>query len=705
MSHKYIRFIYLIFFLTGISGLIYQTVWLRVLSRVLGSTTEAASITISSFMLGLSLGSYFIGRYSKKYLNHFRLYAWLELGIAVSAVGVFFLFERLVPLYVTIFEATGEDIFLFRFFQATILFVLLLIPTFLMGGTLPLLSSAMLSHEKTFTRMMGYLYGLNTLGAMAGVLLSGFITIGIIGELNTMLTGVFFNLVAGVAVLAFVRKPKMAPVEVKTKVNNETSKFKKAIAPTLPEAARNFIVIAYAIVGFCSLALEVVWIRIFQLPLGTAIYAFSAVLTVYLGGSALGSYVFGKYFTRLSSLLETAGLTIILIGLWGLAGIYLFEFAIPWQQDPSQLFEISDVYVPLLVIFPITFMLGFIFPVVTRIYVSSEQETASKVGKLYSLNTFGCILGALAAGYLFIPHAGTYKTIIIVSLINIAVGFRLIFYETKMFKPVLRIAFLTATVIAAMFMIFPSSDPYYKVVNNFIRKGFRLGFQIKYHKETPTATVTALTSTVDPMERHLLVNGVGVTRLCVETKLMAHLPILLHRNPKDMLIICYGMGTSLRSAVAYKDLKIDQVELVSELYEINDIYHANGKEILANPRVSAYVDDGRNFLLMRTKKYDVISIDPAPPIWSAGTVNLYTTEFIQLCRDHLNENGIFCLWIPPSAFTEVKMIMKSFLSVFPQTEVYRGPYFAGFYMMGYLNYYAPEPQRFIAAARNSAVTS
>jgi len=194
-----------------------------------------------------------------------------------------------------------------------------------------------------------------------------------------------------------------------------------------------------------------------------------------------------------------------------------------------------------------------------------------------------------------------------------------------------------------------------------------------------------------------------MTLLVPETKLMSHLPILLHQNPNNMLIICYGVGTCLRSAVAYRNMKIDQVELVGEEYKINNLFYDNGLQTLASDRVKYYVDDGRNYPLMHSKKYDIVSIDPAPPIWSAGTVNLYTREFFQLVKEHLNNDGIFCLWIPPGPSTDVKMIMKSFQEVFPQNDVYRGTLYAGFYMMGYINYYPPNRSRFAAAASDTVV--
>ena len=184
------------------------------------------------------------------------------------------------------------------------------------------------------------------------------------------------------------------------------------------------------------------------------------------------------------------------------------------------------------------------------------------------------------------------------------------------------------------------------------------------------------------MGKQLYINGVGMTKLCTETKLMAHLPLMLHSNPHTILVVCFGMGTALRSAWTHAGVTCDVVELVGETYDCFKYFHSNADQVLNDPRVRRYVDDGRNFLMMRSNKYDVITIDPAPPIWSAGTVNLYTKEFFESCRGHLADGGIMCLWVPPAAFSEVRMIMKTYVKVFPAASVWRGPRYGGFYMIG-----------------------
>jgi spermidine synthase len=346
------------------------------------------------------------------------------------------------------------------------------------------------------------------------------------------------------------------------------------------------------------------------------------------------------------------------------------------------------------------------FPLVTRTYVRNISETGKGVGKLYSANTMGCIFGSLLCGFIFIPLIGTRNTVIMLALINILMAWWLLRSEKNRSRSALEKWAPGIAAIAFIGITFILPDPYKSVVDKIMRGIPKDQLQVPLHKETTTCTITVYGNASNKLDKRLLINGIGMTSLVSETKLMAHLPLLLHyEDPKDMLIICYGMGTCLRSAVTHKNVHTDVVELVGEEYEINNFYHANGKEVLANPRVRHFTDDGRNFLLMHPKKYDVITIDPAPPVWSAGTVNLYTTEFFALCKERLNEDGITCLWIPPAPSTEVKMIMKSFITVYPNTTAYRGPYFPGFYMIGYTGRNDINLQRFQDAASEEAIMS
>jgi len=204
-------------------------------------------------------------------------------------------------------------------------------------------------------------------------------------------------------------------------------------------------------------------------------------------------------------------------------------------------------------------------------------------------------------------------------------------------------------------------------------------YQIFFHKEGIEGTVTAFS--VNGFKQ-LWINSVGMTFLCTETKIMTHLPLLFVEDPREFLIVAFGMGTTIRSASLYPDLNITAVDLVPETFEVFKYYHDDAEQILAMENVHTEVNDGRNHLLLSQKKYDVITVDPAPPIWSAGTVNLYTREFFELGKSRLSENGVLNLWFPTGTEDEVRGLVKTFHEVFPYVTVWSGPHSWGFYLIG-----------------------
>jgi len=695
------KLIYLLFFLSGISGLIYETVWLRVLIRVLGSTVYATSIVLAAFMAGLAVGSYVIGRYVDKYKNPLRLYAILELGIGLSAILLFFLFDQLIPLYRAVYGWAGGVRTTLTFFQALLLFLCLLVPTSLMGGTLPVLSAHTKLYRTAFAIRVGNLYGLNTLGAVLGVVGSGLFTLGSIGELNTVLIGVFINLM--VSLIAFSLTTSAKRLQISPAASEAKTAFQKSkieyISP-YPLFTRKIVIIAYALNGFAALAYEVVWARMFQLHLGTSIYAFSMMLGVYLIGVALGSIWGGKYMNRLRDPLGFFGLAQVFIALYSVLGLYLFTIFKP-VATRIDLFNI--IMLPVVMVLPITFVLGLIFPAVSRSYVEKEEKVGSGVGRLYSMNTLGCILGSLVSGFILIKMLGTKGTILALAGLNLVIGLSITLGSTVRFKSSKYLKPVYAGLILSILLGIFSPDPFYNVLKKEMYKILGEDMEVYYHKESISATTTAFGSRTKPLSKYLWINGIGMTFLCTETKLMAHLPILLNENPQDVLVVCFGMGTTLRSARVYKDLRCDAVELVPETYECYKYFHKDGPEVLADPRVQYFVDDGRNFLLMRDKKYDVITMDPAPPLWSAGTVNLYAREFFKLCRDRLKPGGIMCLWVPPHTVTEVRMIMRTFQSIFPNATVWRGVKYPGFYLIGSIEPLKVNPERFRQAYQDEEV--
>jgi spermidine synthase len=293
----------------------------------------------------------------------------------------------------------------------------------------------------------------------------------------------------------------------------------------------------------------------------------------------------------------------------------------------------------------------------------------------------------LLAGFWLIPVWGSTNAVIFLALLNVALGLLLLWLDNRSSMRN-KICYLTVIPILLLLIFHvQGNDPFLSTITMRIHKIKQIickekdcPYEIFYNKEGIEGTVTAFSIN---NHKSLWINGIGMTTLCTETKLMSHLPIMYTTKlPKEMLIICFGMGTVLKSATLYPDLNITTVELVAEEYKIFGYYHKTAEKILKLKNVSTIVNDGRNYILLSPKKYDIITVDPAPPIYSAGTVNLYTREFFQTCKERLTPEGVMCLWFPGGQETEVKSLIRTFYSVFPNMRVYIGPHKWGFYLIG-----------------------
>jgi spermidine synthase len=680
MKNNRLWLVFAVFFVSGISALIYEVVWLRILIRMLGCTVYATSTVLSAFMAGLALGSYFLGKRTDRVSRPLRLYAFLELGIGLSALLIPFLFGWLLPVYRWLYaSASGPVLVLAR---AGLVFLLLLIPTTLMGGTLPVLSGILAREKSRFANRMGTLYGVNTLGAVCGVFASGFFLIGQIGEFNTILIGLAGNLCAGAIALVLDRKvlsfrsdpfPEAKPSSRKKIAATQISPYSDRV--------RRFVIAGFAVSGFVAIGYEVVWTRILQIFLRTSIYAFSMMLGIYLIGIALGSLWGRRFADRLKDPVHAFAVIELAIAFFGILG---FRLLVPMDGNFYRFLfgAAGQLWVPVVLILPITICLGVLFPIVSRCFVKGEESVGRSVGQLYSLNTVGCILGSLASGFLMLPVLGTTGSILALAGINLMLGVGLFLSDGRRLRRPAALSVAAAGIIVTAMMTVRMGDIYYTIIKNRIRNELPKDGAVFFHRENVEATTTVFGSKTDPLVRSLWINGVGMTKLAVETKIMAHLPILLCENPKDALIVCFGMGTTLRSCMTHDGIRADAVELVPDTYDAFRFFHPDGPEILRNPRVRPFVDDGRNFLLMRNKRYDVITVDPPPPLSSAGTVNLYSREFVSLCSQRLAPGGVLCMWVLSGRYTELRMLMSTFRSVFPHATLWRSPQNWGFFMIG-----------------------
>jgi predicted membrane-bound spermidine synthase len=599
---------FLLFVLSGFCGLLYQVVWFRLAFRSFGIITPVFSVVVSVFMLGLALGSWAGGRWIEKDAYTRRVppalyYACVELLIGVGA----FVVPKLYRYSETYLLSSGEMSSLNYLTASALLITASILPwCFLMGCTFPFMMAQMRGTGDSSETNFSFLYLANVIGAMCGALLTAFVLIEAMGFSRTLLVGGLTNFtIAGLALVLMRLKPFIW----------RSSDERPAAPADWPERGpgekRWMLALVLFTTGFVTMALEVIWIRAFTTVLLTTVYAFAYLITVYLLSTWAGSWLYRRHAAR-GNVIPNAVMYAL---------ITLFAFVPALANDPR--IHMSRGVI-LLSIAPLCAGLGYLTPRMVDRYSLGSPRGA---GVAYAINIAGCILGPLVATYALLPLMGARQAMVLTSLL-FAVIFILGLKEFGQ-KMAFKAAVLTLTAIFSVVGIFVSRahDETYEGI---VRRDY-------------TATVTTVGT---GMKQGLLVNGYGITKKTPITKMMAHWPLmLLGREPKSALAICFGMGTTYRSLMSWP-ISVTAVELVPSVKAAFGDFHADADEILKDPRGRIVIDDGRRFLSRTREKYDVITVDPPPPVEASGSGFLYSRDFYEIAKARLTEGGIMHQWLP-----------------------------------------------------------
>ncbi len=676
------RFLPALFLLSGISGLVYQVVWMRMLIRVFGITIYATSTIIAVFMGGLALGAWIAGKYVTRGNPTLRTYAWIEVGIALAAVAATVGMKALPGVYASFFQgdpsaiggASATEVLLRLALSAAVL----LPPTVLMGTTLPLITRWITREDAEVGDRLALFYGLNTLGAVAGTFACGFFAIALLGEFAAVGVGVAINL--GIAVAVALHPAAARPA-------SDVAPPAASTGEPDPARVRVFLGLA-AVSGFCALAYEVIWTRLLVLVLGNSVYAFSTMLGTYLVGIALGSLVVRRWADKLASPALVFGALQLGVAALGVCSIQVFRAIGARATAPRYLYspltDAGDIQLifayAALVILPVTLLLGMIFPLLGRIVTTDYREVGKSVGTLYAANTVGGVLGALATGYVLVPAAGAQGAFYLATLLNLAVGVAVLALVGA-----LRTPRVVAGVVAALLVVVvvgrTDKDVFFEVIERRLHllDGLGPGTVYFHHEET----AAALTGYRAPDKREmLLINGIITSGKGMPGALMAHVPLLMREAPESALVICFGVGTTFRAAVEHVG-RVDAVELVAGVVGSFPWWEPDVADFLERDDVNVYINDGRNHLLLAEERYDLIVVDAAPPIFSEGTVNLYSMEFMELTKARLTDDGIFMLWVPTPCFEDdFWSIARNFHETFDHVGIWSLHDIAGVLLMG-----------------------
>lgn len=701
-----------VFFLSGASSLIYEVVWTRQLTTFFGSTLYGVTSVVTSFMGGLALGSFLAGKRADKVARPLFTYGCIEIIIAVCALVFPFLLKATQPIVGSVYATGGGGSFyLYSLVRFVLVFLLLIVPTTLMGATLPLITKAVTTQFSHAGRSIGRLYAINTAGAVAGVFCAGFFLLENLGIFGTTLVAVALNVLIGLVACTFGAKATVTDGGIAAHPEERD----ESAADPLPPSTAKLIVATYALAGFTSLAYQVCWTRamIFGFDsLKSTTYSFSGMLVVFLVGLALGSAIMQRIVDAKEDLLRLYAWLMAGVGVFGGFSFFVILAPLaPLQELDEQRALIywnavvNVMYKTAAAIGLPTLLMGMMFPVVAKLAVRSLRVVGADVGRVYAANTVGAILGSFAAGFILIPLLGITKLIALLSAVSLLAA-AMLFAANRALDARMRSILSVGAVIAAI--IIP------------LRVGFssaklqriQANETIVHYEEGAMATISVVEN--NSGDRMIYVDDVGVAGtdkiMLTDQKSLAHVPMmLLGGKAESTLSVGFGSGGASYSYTLYPSIKnIHTIEIApevlraaptltdsnhgiivqDELYEkalsagatnITGFVHplsaysyvpAPGFRTF-DPRFHVLLDDARSYLRFTKMQYDVIATD-CTDLRYKSNANLYDHEYFTLCRRAISDRGLVVVWMPLGGLSDraFRVALRTFQDVFPNMSVW-----------------------------------
>ena len=636
---------------------------------VFGTSVFAVSTVLGAFMAGLALGSVCFGRLVDVKGKELRLYGLLELGIAAFALAFPVLLAGLDDVYTFLYQNLGGAGFAFSLLRFLLNFIVLLIPTTLMGATLPVLSKYLVGRLQELGEDVGRLYAVNTLGAAIGALIAAFVLIEYLGvSKTTYLAGGLNALIAVIALRWSSRGTESSGSAVAVE-NGEAVQVARPLVW--------MVLGGFGLSGFVALGYEVLWTRLLSILLKSATaQSLSTILVGFLFGLAGGGAVGARYADRLKDPLLIFGLIQMLIGLAGLSSIGAFG-AIPYLFRAFESFSSWEAYLLKLfvaafaVMLVPTFLLGLLFPVVSKLRVDRLQTLGSRIGDIYGVNTLGAVLGALGVGFVLLPLLGTQHSIQLLAGLNFAIGVGLVLAHPSLQRKMKAIALgVLAVVVVVLMALLPKG--LFVELFQWTEPNSRLLF----FDEGAGGTVTV--HEYRDGHRLLKVNGGGevpTNYASIQTfRLLGNLPMLVHPGPREVAVVAFGGGITLAAVDLHGPERLDCIEVVDGVFAAGKYFSQYNYYIynrFDRPHLNAIVDDGRNHMLRTARRYDVIISDATHP-GTADSWVLYTEEFYRLCQRRLRQDGVMAQWLPLHGLSreDFRMVLRTFGAVFPHASLW-----------------------------------
>ena len=680
----------LCFILSGATGLIYEVLWARMLGLVFGATTLAVSTVLAAFMGGLALGSALAGRLGQKIAKPLSAYGLMEIGIAVYALLVPLLFRLIDHVYVLIWQRLHPGYFTFSVWRFLLSSLVLLVPTTLMGATLPVLAAVLVRSPETDSNSVTRLYACNLAGAILGTLAAGFVLLPAFGVRSTIAVAAVINVLVGVIAIVLQRR------------TNPTGDYRQpAVNPEnlADPVAGKFWFFAAAMSGFVTISTQVSWTRILTMIIGSSTYAFSIVVALFLIGLALGAWLVTRK-GRLDRLrpfilrVELLTATSLLLSLYTLNRIPALLITLGLKLEVSSwvgLLGLQILSATLLILIP-ALLMGMVMPLVLVWAGSDQTRAVSRVGRSYAINTIGAIAGAFITGFILIPYTSTRFTLLVTAMCCLIVAGVAYQPASSVRDPALKRSLaigLTPVVAIVLFFIAPpmnladlsigAYDTLVRVLAQ-TREGTKSDagensavHELLMYEEGPTATVSVRR---DQNTVSMAINGrtnASDSVYDMPTQVMlGQLPMLVSSKDDAALIIGYATGITVGSMLQSPIKSVTCVELEPKTVAGSKFFDHINNRPLDDPRTRLIIDDARTFLRVTPKRFDIIVSEPSHP-WVPGVANLFTQEFFELGRQRLNEDGIWVQWVQIYQLSteSLRSVLATYHKVFPHVLVFR----------------------------------
>lgn len=661
----------LIFFLSGASALIFESLWFRLAGLSLGNSVWSASLVLAAFMGGLALGNALMARLHGRVSHPVRLYAILEFTIGISGIAVVLLLPRFPDLLGPVLGGLTDTPVLLNAVRLTVAFGTLMIPAIAMGATLPVLVQALSRNDPNFGSNIGWLYGWNTMGAMLAVVGTELLLVPAFGILNSGLVALSCNLLAALVALRISQSSETAPMPAPSP---------QSVPQTIDARTKKYIAVAF-FSGALMLALEVVWFRFLLLTRDGTSLIFSVMLAVVLGGIAIGGLAGGHLFRRDDRAyrwlrhVTAASAALVVLTYWGYDAFSVYRDQLYRnQQDTTTLAFMG--YATFLM-FPVSVLSGVAFTMVNRAAKDSFASSARTAGIVTFYNTIGAMLGSLGAGFILLPMIGMELSFFVIAAIYCILAFVVPLESQTSRQTALwgRGAIAAAIALLALFPFGLMRTSYLD-----LKVGHVPDLKVIAVREGLTETLRYCSQDVygQPKYYRLVTNGHSMSATSMRSnrymKLYVYLPLALKPDSRDALLISYGVGGTAKALTDSQGLQsIDIVDISEDILEMSAIAYPGDDNPLRDERVQVHVEDGRFFLNTTSKRYDLITSEPPPPK-NAGVVNLYSEEYFTLIRERLAPGGYATYWLPVHQLepTDTLAITKAFCNAFPECSLWSG---------------------------------